>query len=464
MSMDKTRLQHLLQRYLDAELLPEERHELQTLLLSEPDARRVYWREARLHAALRLLGEQVWGGRDTVPRPPAPSRFGSGHLPLWIAASVGVALLAALFWRMQGPSETIAELVDAQQARWEGSTLPTAPGSKLGRGSLRLAEGLARLRFTRGAEISLEGPVEVALINPQQCRLNRGSIVAHVPAKARGFSVFTPKATLVDHGTDFGVSTDETGHASVRVIQGEVELRHANGADSLRLTTREMAKITPDAILPVKGPAMEPRRPEADAASLPFTTEITTRMARGAAAYVSEPRTEGNQSTTLLLLKNCAEIGYGRKVLLRFDLDGLGDLSSITRARLTFCFGPSGYGYPSHGGDARIGVYAITRDESDFWSSSEVNWDTQPAFDPSSGRVDATQAVRVGEFIVPRGVQSGPFSIEGPELVARIKNDRNRLLTLVVVRENRIEQDGGLVLGIAGNNHPTLPPPTLRLY
>jgi hypothetical protein len=31
------------------------------------------------------------------------------------------------------------------------------------------------------------------------------------------------------------------------------------------------------------------------------------------------------------------------------------------------------------------------------------------------------------------------------------------------VRENRIEVGGGLVLGIAGNRHPSLPPPTLRV-
>jgi hypothetical protein len=37
------------------------------------------------------------------------------------------------------------------------------------------------------------------------------------------------------------------------------------------------------------------------------------------------------------------------------------------------------------------------------------------------------------------------------------------LLTLVIVRENRIEVGGGLVLGIAGNRHPMLPPPTLRV-
>ncbi len=208
---------------------------------------------------------------------------------------------------------------------------------------------------------------------------------------------------------------------------------------------------------------MEPRRSSASIESESFTTEITTRTGNGAAAYVSEPRTERNQSNTLLLLKHCAEPGYGRKVLLRFDLAAIHDASSITQARLTLNFGPSGYGYASHGDDARIVVYALTQDDADLWSAAELNWDTQPPLIRAPGRVDESKAVRVGEIIVPRGVQTGVFSIENPKLIERIKADPNRLLTLILVRENRIEQAGGLVLGIAGNNHSTLSPPTLRV-
>lgn len=64
-----------------------------------------------------------------------------------------------------------------------------------------------------------------------------------------------------------------------------------------------------------------------------------------------------------------------------------------------------------------------------------------------AGRVDESKAVRIGEFTVSHGVQTGVFSIEGPQMIERIKNDTNRLLTLI----------------IAGNRHPMLPPPTLRV-
>ena len=459
--MDTTRLDHLLQRHLDGELTLEERDELQALLLSMPEARRQYWLQARAHAALRLLGEQAWGQRASIAQRP-PVRWQARQVVWKAAAALAIAGLMFV-WMRRSSTEKMAVMMETQGARWESSTLPTEPGSVLGSGRLRLAEGLAMLRFVRGADVTLEGPAELELISPQVCRLHRGSLVGHVPAQARGFSVLTPSAKLIDHGTDFGISTDEIGHANVQVIRGEVELRHANGAPSLRLMTQEMAIITPERLLPAMSMDAEPRRPLTPVEGAAFLTEITTRTGRGAAAYVSEPRTQRNQSSTLLLLKHCAESGYGRKVLLRFDLAALPDASSISEAKLMFNLAPSGYGYASHGDDARIVAYALTEDGADLWDASALSWDSQPAFDPSAGLVDESKAVRVGEFIVPRGVQTGMFSMDSPQLIERIKADPNHLLTLILVRENRIEQGAGLVLGIAGNQHPTLPPPTLRV-
>jgi hypothetical protein len=158
------------------------------------------------------------------------------------------------------------------------------------------------------------------------------------------------------------------------------------------------------------------------------------------------------------------EEGYGRKVLLRFDLSALPKIPDATRARLTLSLDPSGYGYASQGDDARIAVYAVTRDDSDAWSVDALSWQTQPAFDSSPGKVNTSEAVRVGEFTVPRGVQTGVFVVEDPRLLQQIQTDSNRLLTLILVRENPITVEGGLVLGIAGNRHPTLSPPRLSVH
>jgi hypothetical protein len=55
------------------------------------------------------------------------------------------------------------------------------------------------------------------------------------------------------------------------------------------------------------------------------------------------------------------------------------------------------------------------------------------------------------------------MTIDGRALLDRIRQDGNRLLTLIVVRENPLEQAAGIVHGFAGNRHPSLPAPTLRL-
>lgn len=456
----------LIQRYIAGTLPEQESLLLQNALKSDAELRMLYLDYINLDVALESQAESRVAVSEIlashVVAEPGGRRRWRFLRPLGVAAALVAAGFAAFgAWRAEVAG--IAEVVEIRGARWESSTLPTEPGSRLGKGRWRLAEGLATIRFGRGAEVTLEGPAELELLGEQRCRLHRGSLVAHVPEHARGFSVLTPSVTLIDHGTDFGISTDESGHANVQVMRGEVELRHASGAPPLRLSTREMAAITPQEMLPVMPLDGEPRRPSTSVERAVFTTEISTRSGFGAAAYVSEPRTQRNQSGTLLLLKHCAEPGYGRKVVLRFDLTELHDGGSISEAKLTFNFAPSGYGYASHGDDARIVVYALTQDSADRWNASELNWDTQPAFDPSAGRVDESETIRLGEFIVPRGVQTGSFSIEGPKLVERLNADANRLLTLIIVRENRIEESGGLVLGIAGNQHPTLPPPTLRI-
>ena len=98
---------------------------------------------------------------------------------------------------------SIATLAEVKNARWESSSLPTEAGAKLGKGRLRLVDGIARIVFRRGAEVSLEGPAELELIDSNSCFLHSGALIAHVPELARGFSVGTTHARLIDHGTDF---------------------------------------------------------------------------------------------------------------------------------------------------------------------------------------------------------------------------------------------------------------------
>ncbi|MEY2598198.1 MAG: hypothetical protein RLZZ142_457 [Verrucomicrobiota bacterium] len=452
--------------------LPESEHAiLFERLESDPEALAYLAERSQLHVDLRRSFTRRKLQHLAVATAAMPSPGNSRALsPLsrisWRGLAAAAAVLAvgfATLWQGKGTSPVIAHMRQAFGARWENCTLPTEPDSPLGPGRLRLAEGLATLRFARGAEVTLEGPAELELIGEQICRLHRGSLVAHVPEPARGFSVLTPSATLIDHGTDFGIRTDARGNANVHVMQGAVELRHANGKAPVRLITQEMTAITPQQVLPVKRMEAEPRLPLQAGDSPAFTSEVSTRSG-GGTAFVSEVRGEGGDRAPILFLKNSrTQTGYGRKVLFRFDLSTLPQIPNLTEAQLTFTLVPTGSGYAARANDAHLVAYALTDAAERWWNDRNFRWDQHPAFDPDPGRVDGSRAVRVGEITVPRGVQSGSFSIRDARLTEFLRSAGPRSLTFIVVRENPIEEDTGLVLGIAGNHHPTLPAPTLSV-
>ncbi len=60
------------------------------------------------------------------------------------------------------------------------------------------------------------------LVSGRSVQLLKGTLTARVPDRARGFTVLTPHNKVVDLGTEFGLSVDDQGAATVRVFTGEV--------------------------------------------------------------------------------------------------------------------------------------------------------------------------------------------------------------------------------------------------
>ncbi len=465
---------------LDGALSKEESAKLESMVLSDPAIRELYVEYLQLNAHLVQHGALLAGGpvesQVLSPRPPVSDHRHSPKLVLrsndnsrlfgvhWhVAASFVLGLgVAAVSWLFLNRSDSVAVLTQVENVTWDTSTLPTEPGASLSPGRFRLVEGLAKIRFQSGAEVTLEGPADLELVGRKSCRLHRGALIAHVPESAKGFTVHTSSATLIDHGTDFGIRSDSHGRANVHVMKGEVELKHVSGGPSVRLVTKQTAVVTPDRLLPTEGSESEPNSLAEQESASDFKYELTTRTGNGAAAYVVSPGTNNHFSDTLLLLKNSHERSFRRKAILRFDLSDCSDLQSSEEARLTLQFDPTGYGYAALGGEAKMVIYALTDDSQDDWSPEEIDWKTIPAFHPNAGQVDDAKTIKVGEFTIPRGVLRGAFSIESDKLLSSLKKDSNGLLTLIVVRENPLEEGSGVVHGFAGNRHPNLAPPTLR--
>ncbi|MEN8738943.1 MAG: hypothetical protein ABF308_04080 [Phaeobacter gallaeciensis] len=98
--MDPTRFDFLLNRYLDAELSSDEKNELQTVLLSDPEARQQFWLDARLHGSLRLLAEQESGAHEALSDVEKPGRNRVGHARqrIWFGAAASAAVAALVLF------------------------------------------------------------------------------------------------------------------------------------------------------------------------------------------------------------------------------------------------------------------------------------------------------------------------------------------------------------------------------
>ena len=129
--------------------------------------------------------------------------------------------------RVSGPAagkNHIARLVQVVKARWGAENSDLKKGARLSQGKIRLESGLAKLRFSSGAKVTLEGPAEYEIVDDDLTRLVSGRLSAKIPRSAIGFKVDTPTARVVDLGTAFGVDVEEDGATEVAVFEGEVEV------------------------------------------------------------------------------------------------------------------------------------------------------------------------------------------------------------------------------------------------
>jgi hypothetical protein len=122
------------------------------------------------------------------------------------------------------PSSPIALLSNAENATWGDSTVPTALGSELSRGTLSLRSGSAQVMFRSGAVVDIIGPCTLHMIGPNQAQLSRGRLAAYVPEQARGFTVNAANVTAVDLGTRFYMLAHSQALTTVGVQVGRVQI------------------------------------------------------------------------------------------------------------------------------------------------------------------------------------------------------------------------------------------------
>ncbi len=462
---DKTQLLELIAEVLDGSLDDAGREALNGLLRTSSEARRFFSEHMALHARLHLdytsceVAEFLPGLKPT-PRPSRFSRFSNLRLVALTAAAC-IALLASLFWPRQPEIRGFATLESSSAARWDGSDLPTEDGTRLGKGTLHLAEGLVTLRFDSGAQVSLEAPVELTLMDEMNFFLHNGIAVSEVPKSAIGFRISTPFANVVDCGTRFSVSVDSaTGRTETHVHKGLVKVEHPASGAVVSLQAGQMNLADKNSLGEAREWNVESSRSGSVGPAVrgPGWTLLETVKD----AYIGDATDKGvmvPRSETLLLVKGSKRLHVERKAYLGFDLVGK-DLKSIEDAELTLHFAPTGLGLASDVPDATFTVYGLLVDEP--WEEKSIKVGNAPAT-TKSATLENNKIRELGKFFVEQGVQQGQFGIQGEALAAFLREHASSKVTLIVVRDTVETQQTGLVHGFASHRHPSLPAPTLAI-
>ncbi|HAV60740.1 MAG TPA: hypothetical protein DCY13_00045 [Verrucomicrobiales bacterium] len=248
--MDASRLNFLLNRYLDQALTPAEKSELEQMLLASAEARAEFWEQARFHALLRRHGEEQQGrhlvfGGQVVAFGVEPQKL--IRLPWVWATALAACLALALFVWLPGrnvddemfASEAVtigvATLTRMVDASWDTAEEDAPqPGELLAPGWLHLREGLVQIDFFNGAHVIIEGPAEFEIISAGEMLLKTGRLTGNCPPQARTFKVRSPQMDVVDLGTSFGFNVQTNGSAEVHVFDGKVEVSRPGTAKPQR--------------------------------------------------------------------------------------------------------------------------------------------------------------------------------------------------------------------------------------
>ncbi|QDU73615.1 FecR protein [Bremerella volcania] len=257
------RLAELAHRSVHESLTAEEHAELEAMLLASPEAREEYFLFLDLEYGLaKLAAEET--GRQTLSLPQAvvrpakqlnqPTRTPSliGYWPLLALTLLGMITLPMVYWianqnpvaQSDPPVEVKPEddqpgpeanpemqIMQLARSRFFGEPEAFAPGDTLALDhDYALVEGSVQLRSRTGAEMIVQAPAVFAVQSAERVLLKVGQCSVYAPDGAEGFRVLTPQAEVVDKGTRFSISVNESGEADVEVIEGAAEVFTAEQA------------------------------------------------------------------------------------------------------------------------------------------------------------------------------------------------------------------------------------------
>jgi hypothetical protein len=282
---DKRLFRYLLCKSIDGEITSEEIQIFNTLLSGSPELEQYYLNnvlliyllpEARITSDLNLPLEPLISNTELrelgifeasapvleMPKqelrqeliqkviyPPQEKRkIGTLSKFTLVSSTAAMLFLVLLVHMVSKSASSLGQIEESMGVVWSDSSSPLFAGDVLGDDEQFLKKGFIRVRMNDGAAAVLEGPAEFRLERENQLFLLQGKLTASVPREAVGFTVRTPSATIVDYGTEFGVTVDKHAITETHVQKGRVEMRLGSDSrvfdQSIRLTSGQAGRIT----------------------------------------------------------------------------------------------------------------------------------------------------------------------------------------------------------------------------
>lgn len=357
-----------------------------------------------------------------------------------LAASIFICI--GLFFYLK-QDKNIAILKSSEYASWE-SDLPTFPGSHLKEGEMYLKEGLAKIVFSSGAELSLEGPTRLSLISGMKAKVRFGTVTVFAPESAKGFELETPYGDAIDHGTEFTVQVNENEQTSnFWVNQGEIEVLNKEG-ESFRLKDNDQKSLGL-----ISGKTIDPLKEGH------FSQKENSSFVFSPSGFESSVVLCNDMSRIdkefLMLKNNRAKDHVNRKAFFAFHVP-LESRKALKEASITLNYVPSGRGtivdMPKI---STFVLYAFSNTFQENWPKGVVKWKQAPSFD---------QAKALAEFSVPRAQLRKTITINTPELKAYLKSHAAEKLCFALFCKTK---GGTYVHAFASSQHPEASGPLLKL-
>jgi ferric-dicitrate binding protein FerR (iron transport regulator) len=252
------RLVELVRAYVEGACAADAMAELESRLAADAEARAYFLRHVHVDAALRweYAGSADRSAGQSTGADALASTRSLRPRPYLIAAAL--LLLAACGFAIyalalnpqsaipdpQSPT-TVASVLDVSDhaTLLIDGTIADAGVDYLGR-SVSLDSGEAQFMLPNQVSVKLRGKTSLTIRDAMHVAMTHGTAEFECPPRAKGYTVHAPGGVrVVDLGTRFGVQVGADGRVRVRVLEGSVVLRTAEGADRVLIVGQIVALI-----------------------------------------------------------------------------------------------------------------------------------------------------------------------------------------------------------------------------